>query len=685
MQNIEFWYSDIETFAPSTSPQFWCGGMYNKDAGYHMFKDFKGFFEMMIAPTKADKKVFVFHNSSYDMSIIQYHAEKTFNYKVNPSDNGQKYSIYLANQTEIYTDDNTRPATIVIDSKDLLPGRLANYGVAVGMEKLDSPDFPEVWREPTEEELEYLERDVMILYHAFTSMDDELGISFEDIVAEGNLTASSATQAQIRKQRDNYKASGLKTRYSAPAKSAEPKKVAIPSSVSDAIQAQIELEKAKHENTLYKISESVWDSYMLVLRKFYLKMMRDAHANYDKLQKACNKVINKEDKSLVERRDVQRFLSLKMPSVENVPVADKLVNEDHMKNVVASVNNRIASSMKGGISKPRFDIVGKKLGKGFVIDANSMYPSIIQSFDIPSKYAGSSMEPPDLNGDEYFVSVIKRLKARVKDGHEPWLKRATRYNDDRFYENEIDWKMKEKRTDKINNVPDAALSSVELKRLFDTYDVEILEFEETFYFKVDHAELGRIRKHIVEWENKKVNAKSDMTRVVAKIFLNTIWGRWGMHTKTVESAGRRVDVGDKHTNLVSATFVTAYARIWLSKISSALYDEFVYSDTDSIHGVYTERIPNRETLENHLGDLIEAKTFGKWDFETEFAQAKYLKPKTYFLELKNGQNKIVTAGASDEATIENIDEFNFGVTLNTTKSFTDDFGRIVIRNSKFSL
>src|SRR5699024_170417 len=352
MQNIEFWYSDIETYAPSTSPQFWCGGMYNKDAGYHMFKDFKGFFEMMIAPTKADKKVFVFHNSSYDMSIIQYHAEKMFNYKVNPSDNGQKYSIYLANQTEIYTDDNTRPATIVIDSKDLLPGRLANYGVAVGMEKLDSPDFPEVWREPTEEELEYLERDVMILYHAFTSMDDELGISFEDIVAEGNLTASSATQAQIRKQRDNYKASGLKTRYSAPAKSAEPKKAAIPSSVSTAIQAQIELEKVKHENTLYKISEDVWDSYMLVLRKFYLKMMRDAHPNYDKLQKACNKVINKENKSKVEQRDVQRFLSLKIPPVENVPVADKLVNEDHMKNVVASVNNRIAASMKGGISKP---------------------------------------------------------------------------------------------------------------------------------------------------------------------------------------------------------------------------------------------------------------------------------------------------------------------------------------------
>src|SRR5699024_12204789 len=86
----------------------------------------------------------------------------------------------------------------------------------------------------------------------------------------------------------------------------------------------------------------------------------------------------------------------------------------------------------------------------------------------------------------------------------PWHKRATRYNDDKFYEYEIDWQMKEKRTGKINNVPDAALSSVELKRLFDTYDVEILEFEETFYFKVDYPELGRIRKHIVEWENKKV-------------------------------------------------------------------------------------------------------------------------------------------------------------------------------------
>src|SRR5699024_5999107 len=84
------------------------------------------------------------------------------------------------------------------------------------------------------EDLEYLERDVMIIYKAFNMMkDDELvNLSLEEVVAEGSLTASSATQAQIRKQRDNYKASGLKTRYSAPAKSAEPKKVAIPSSVS---------------------------------------------------------------------------------------------------------------------------------------------------------------------------------------------------------------------------------------------------------------------------------------------------------------------------------------------------------------------------------------------------------------------------------------------------------------------
>src|SRR5699024_12690133 len=100
----------------------------------------------------------------------------------------------------------------------------------------------------------------------------------------------------IRKQRDKYKASGLKTRYSAPAKSAEPRRVAIPSSVLDAIQAQLELEKAKHENSLYKISEDVWDSYKAVLRRFYLKMMREAYANQDKLQKACNKAINKEDK-----------------------------------------------------------------------------------------------------------------------------------------------------------------------------------------------------------------------------------------------------------------------------------------------------------------------------------------------------------------------------------------------------
>src|SRR5699024_1066506 len=150
-----------------------------------------------------------------------------------------------------------------------------------------------------------------------------------------------------------------------------------------------------------------------------------------------------------------------------------------------------------------------------------------------------------------------------------------------------DWQMKEKRTGKINNVPDAVLSSVEIKRLFDTYDVEILEFEETFYFKVDYPELGRIRKHIVEWESKKVIDKTDITRVATKIFLNTICVRRGMLIKTVETKGRTVDFGDMHTTLVTKTFVTAFARILLSKITNALDYEFVYSDTDSTHGVYT--------------------------------------------------------------------------------------------------
>src|SRR5699024_1480460 len=573
-------------------------------------------------------------NSKYDMSIIQYHAKRDLEFRVNPGINGQKNTIYFSQQSEIYTDSNVKPATIVLDSKAILPGALSNYGAAVGMEKLkDHLRFPDKWEQPTKEDLEYLERDVMIIYKAFNMMkDDELvNLSLEEVVAEGNLTASSATQAQIRKQRDNYKASGLKTRYSAPAKSAEPKKAAIPSSVSTAIQAQIELEKVKHENTLYKISEDVWDSYMLVLRKFYLKMMRDAHPNNDKMQKVCNKVINKENKSQSERKQIYDFMRLDLPPVENVPVADKLVNENHMKRIVASVNNRIAASMKGGISKPRANIIDKKLGKGFVIDANSMYPSIIEAVDIPSKYVGSSFEPPDLSSDKYFVSVIKRLKARVKDGHEPWLKRATTYNTDGFYHKSIDWQLKIKNTNKINNVPDAALTSVELRHLYDTYDVEILEFEETFYFEVDHGELGRIRNHISDWESVKVKTDNNMTRAFSKLMLNTIWGRWGMLTKVVDSAGTKVDVGDKHTNLVSASFVTAYARIWLSKIIANLYDEFVYSDTDSIHGIYTERIPDRETLEKHLGDLIEAKTFGKWDFETEFLQARYLKPKTYFL------------------------------------------------------
>lgn len=67
-------------------------------------------------------------------------------------------------------------------------------------------------------------------------------------------------------------------------------------------------------------------------------------------------------------------------------------------------------------------------------------------------------------------------------------------------------------------------------------------------------------------------------------------------------------------------FITAYARDKTIRSAQAVYDRFIYSDTDSIHIQGTD-IP--EGLEVHPTRL------GAWKNEGTFTDSKYIRAKTY--------------------------------------------------------
>jgi hypothetical protein len=156
-------------------------------------------------------------------------------------------------------------------------------------------------------------------------------------------------------------------------------------------------------------------------------------------------------------------------------------------------------------------------------------------------------------------------------------------------------------------------------------------------------------------------------RAIAKLFLNSFWGKFGQRENMVQQkyvtpkqffemyhdeqitllGWEMVSAAEedqsatmllrykmceefaqplKSTNVVIAAFVTAYARLRLYEVLETLQDRVLYFDTDSV--IYTSK-PGQKNLPigDYLGDLTDELTeYGEGSYITEFISAG---PKNY--------------------------------------------------------
>lgn len=669
-----FVYADIETYSPSRDPQFWIGGL-KQDGIYTAYDNFKDYWNALTKKIKGKKKVVVFHNSSYDISILQYHAVKELEYRLNPYEKGQTKAIYTGQYAEVYADDNVQP-TFIVDSKALLPGALQKYGEQLGLPKGDTPII-EHWRKATDDDWEYLKRDIDILEGAFQAYGHEKSVE------DGLLTVSSLAQASVRqihgsKTGKKVTKTGLKRKHGA--SETEKEKMPLPNSVlkqikddADAFREREVVYSIKTKKALYKLNEDVVERYRKYIIRYWTARLSEEVKDFGKKQREVKKKKNgkKYDEELVKG-----FYDIQLPSGKS-PHGKKLVEEFHISKIIEGANKFIAPSMRGGMTYVNMDYVGKELENGGVLDVNSLYPFILSEYAIPSVYKGSTddLKP---NMDKYFICQIKRLKATLKSHRHPFLKRSTTYTNDKIYEKELDWVGKEK-----NGVHDTVLCSVDVNWLFENYDVEEIEYGKVFYFEEDEKFTESVREHIVYWRDKKENATNLISRNYAKFMLNTIWGRWGMYMKEVDEGARKIDVGDKDTNYVSAIFTTAYARVYLNKMMNWFDEDLIYTDTDSVHFLFGNKIKDEKDLEVKLGKILDANKFGMWDFEKKWTKAKYMKAKTYAMQIDD-KIKTVTAGRQLPK-IESLDDFYFGASFRVIQNKTLDDGREIIYPSLYTL
>jgi hypothetical protein len=181
--------------------------------------------------------------------------------------------------------------------------------------------------------------------------------------------------------------------------------------------------------------------------------------------------------------------------------------------------------------------------------------------------------------------------------------------------------------------------------------------------------------------------KSDPLNLVAKLLLNSLYGRFGMEdsfaeitifsnkelylkfeSKHSDDIIDIIELDDKilvkhrslksdvntlldnaseshNTSIAIASAITAYARIHMSQFKNNLDYNLYYSDTDSIY------------IDKPLDDsLVNSKVLGLMKLENIIDKAIFLAPKVYCLELENGDIVYKVKGLSHDINLT-LDDF----------------------------
>lgn len=241
-----------------------------------------------------------------------------------------------------------------------------------------------------------------------------------------------------------------------------------------------------------------------------------------------------------------------------------------------TVDDDIRLAYRGGIAMPNRKWARKRVGRGIVIDKNSMYPWVMRTKMLPyGKPWWSEVE--DDNADLFILSIT--FTAKLKPNHIPCIqiKRSIQFNSQEFLE-------------EVNEPTTVSITSVDLELWQEQYDLKIWAINGYWNFKGIE---GLFNDYIDKWMAVKANSTGG-ARTIAKLHLNSLYGKFAKNT---DVTGKRpvldetgtvqyVMCDHEESNPVytaMGAFITAYARQDLIRSAQANYDRFLYCDTDSLH------------------------------------------------------------------------------------------------------
>ena len=296
----------------------------------------------------------------------------------------------------------------------------------------------------------------------------------------------------------------------------------------------------------------------------------------------------------------------------------------------------VRKSYRGGFTYLNPKFANRILGDGIVLDVNSLYPSVMRyeymPFGTPIYFEGKYEE------DSIYPLYTQMFKCqfKIKKNKIPTIqiKYGSLFKTNEYLTSSGD----------VEQI--LCLNSIDLKLFFEQYDVYNIEWISGWKFK---STKGLFDEYIDKWSANKIQAKKDKNRgmyLISKLFLNSLYGKFGTGTSVVEKVPYLDNGVIKYKDgemeqkdgiyIAVASFITSYARLKTISSAQKITDnyvsgkskvEFVYADTDSLH-----LILNGESIDKFLNESgldIDDTKLGAWKFETKFNKSKFLRQKCY--------------------------------------------------------
>ena len=353
-----------------------------------------------------------------------------------------------------------------------------------------------------------------------------------------------------------------------------------------------------------------------------------------------------------------------------------LSHNDMKKDSNEEIVEIVRKSYRGGITKVNQKYAGIEFNDVISFDVNSLYPSVMYENPMPIGEGKiyKSVEEGRKDNRHLFIIVAFVQYAKVRTGQHAFIGNNSGFSYARkySYDDELQNKMLYLWLDEFN-----------LFKL--VYDAQFEILKVVGWKKANNV----FTNYIDRWYKVKENARNDVERSLAKLMLNSLYGKFGMNDSRITKLPVAID--DKiiyHTTENNTTYyykevasyITSKARCKLASFMNRCGDNFLYCDTDSVYYIGHE-------IPDIFKDVVDPKKLGYWKYEGHYTRFKALKAKCYLKQLDDGTIERRIAGCPKEcAELINFDNFAPNLKLSNAKRCKKKVkGGIVIGNTDFTI